>query len=386
MKSKINQIIDAIDSYRIDDNIGLLSGQCGVALFYFFCSTQINNAYKAKCLKRIEYVLDRINNENQINSFCTGISGFGWLLEFLKENKIFSSKDILLLNDLDNYLFKNMIAEFNNHCYDYLHGAIGYGLYFLKRLYKSNVPSYLSALVYHLEDLGENDSNGCIKWKSILDYEKDKRGYNISLSHGIASIIVILTKIYKSGIEKTKCKQLIIGAVKYILKQELVRNKYNSYFPSWSIESDERVTSSRLAWCYGDLGIAMAIWQVGQTLNISEWTEIALEILLYSTTRKDLKGNFVQDAGICHGTAGIGHLFYRMYWNTKRMEFKIGADYWFDETLKMANHKDGLAGFKTWHSEKLGGWANEINLINDLAAEQRGILGNLSYSPQAAGN
>jgi hypothetical protein len=36
-----------------------------------------------------------------------------------------------------------------------------------------------------------------------------------------------------------------------------------------------------------------------------------------------------------------------MWWNTRLPEFKNAADYWFEQTLKMATFEDGLAGFKT---------------------------------------
>ena len=91
-------------------------------------------------------------------------------------------------------------------------------------------------------------------------------------------------------------------------------------------------------------------------------------MLIYAATkRRDLQDNFVQDAGLCHGTAGIGHIFYRMWWNTRMPEFKAAADYWFEQTLKMARFPDGLAGFKAWHSEKYGGWVKDYGLLEGVS-------------------
>jgi hypothetical protein len=66
---------------------------------------------------------------------------------------------------------------------------------------------------------------------------------------------------------------------------------------------------------------------------------------------------------MCHGTAGIGHIFYRMWWNTQLPQFKEAADYWFGQTLKMGKFTDGLAGYKAWHTEEYGGWVNEYGLL-----------------------
>jgi lantibiotic modifying enzyme len=169
-------------------------------------------------------------------------------------------------------------------------------------------------------------------------------GFNISLSHGMSSIISILSKLLKiEEINKGKTETLLRGTVQYILAQEIDKDKYGSFFTNFALESTETVAKSRLAWCYGDLGIASVLYQAGKVLNKDSWINRSLEILLFAATqRKDS----LDDAILCHGTAGIGHIFYRMWWNTKLPEFKEAADYWFKETLKMATFKDGLAGFK----------------------------------------
>ncbi len=368
MIKKINQIIDSIALNKKEDSIGLISGQSGIALFYYYCSTLINKDDEEKCFNTIEEALQQINNGTNISTFCSGLAGFGWTLEFLKEKNLFTNEDIELLDNLDEYLYKQMIIHFNNKHYDYLHGAIGYGLYFLKRLHKEKSTAHLTELVNKLELMAEKGNNGCLKWESVIDHKEGTRGYNISLSHGMASIVAVLTKIYKADIEKDKCKQLITGAVNYILAQEIDNDKYYSYFPSISLESSEIIASSRLAWCYGDLGVAMSIWQAGQALNREDWITKSLEVLLYAANeRRDLNKNMVLDAGLCHGAAGIGHIFYRMWYNTKLPEFKAAADYWFDVTLKMAYHQDGLAGYKSWRTEEYGGWQNETSLLEGVA-------------------
>jgi len=122
-----------------------------------------------------------------------------------------------------------------------------------------------------------------------------------------------------------------------------------------------------LGWCYGDLGIAMALWQAGIALRNEIWKNKALEVLLFAAEkRRDLRKNFVNDAGLCHGSAGIGHVFYRVWWNTKIPEFKNAANYWFEQTIKMSIFADGLAGYKMWYGEEKG-WANSYGLLEGIA-------------------
>jgi lantibiotic modifying enzyme len=212
----------------------------------------------------------------------------------------------------------------------------------------------------------EYEKENQYKWKSVIDIETQKIGYNISLSHGMSSIAVILSKLHNiKDIDQKMVKTLLEGCVNYILTQEIDKDKYGSFFSSLAIESSIQLTGSRLAWCYGDLGISMALWQSGVALQNETWKNKALEILLFAAEkRKDLQKNHVADACLCHGTAGIGHIFYRMWWNTRMPEFKNAADYWFEQTLKMAAFSDGLAGYKAWHGDE--GWINDYGLLTGI--------------------
>ncbi|MCK5168939.1 MAG: hypothetical protein KAQ75_03590, partial [Bacteroidales bacterium] len=113
--------------------------------------------------------------------------------------------------------------------------------------------------------------------------------------------------------------------------------------------------------------VGIALWQAGKNTNNEEWKNKALEILLHTTKRKDLKENSVIDAGLCHGTAGIAHIYNRMYNNTGRDEFKKAAIYWFEQTLKMAKYDDGLAGYKAWRTPEYGGLQNEYGFLEGIA-------------------
>jgi hypothetical protein len=83
--------------------------------------------------------------------------------------------------------------------------------------------------------------------------------------------------------------------------------------------------------------------------------------------RLDLEKNKIFDACVCHGSAGIAHFFNRMYHETKMKEFYDISIYWIETTLKMASFSDGLAGFKTWHTEQHGGWVNEYCLLEGIS-------------------
>ena len=376
---KIEEISISLASVP-DIGIGLLTGNTGVCLFQFVAHSLTNNQKKyQEVVAKLEAVFDKIETDsNVVGTHCGGLAGLGWLIEFATEQGFLKADTNDVLEFADKYTNHMLRIFLNQDNWDFLHGAIGLGLYFLKRNNRRKQASEIKNLIDFLTTTAIRVNNNTIKWSSIIDYKTGETGYNISLSHGMAGIVVFLAKAYSQNLFKEKTFELLNGAINYILAQEIDVAQYGSFFPSFSIESDKELHRGRLAWCYGDLGIAMALYQAGQALQRQDWINKAIEILLYTAIeRRDLQQNMVQDAGLCHGTAGIGHIFYRAWWNTRLPEFKNAADYWFNETLKMAKFEDGLAGYKAWHGEK--GWVNEYGMLEGIA----GIgLAMLSYTTE----
>jgi lantibiotic modifying enzyme len=223
----------------------------------------------------------------------------------------------------------------------------------------------LIQVIDEIEKQCKHKTNGAIRCLTIIG-EKGKTGYNISLSHGIASVIVFLSKVYSLGFSKEKVYGLLDGTVNYLLSQQLDSRKFNSCFPNFDIKS-AKPFNSRLSWCYGDLGIGISLFQASLATKNKKLEEKTINLLLHSTKRKDLDENLVKDAGLCHGTAGIAHIYNRMYQYTHNEKFKDSACYWFDETLKMAYYRNGLAGYKAGRPEKQGGAKNEAGFLEGIA-------------------
>jgi len=369
-KKKILEIAELFKTTNFDD-LGLYTGGMGIALFNFYYSQITNQGEYYKIgSEKIEVLIDNINSIKS-NTYCGGLAGVCWGFEHIIEKKFIDLDSYEFLEELDELLEKNMNYCYSSNNWDFLHGASGITYYFNKRYSNTKslkIRKIIEDSLVFLDKITIKEANGRYKLESIVNIEKQEKGFNICLSHGISSIVCLLAKLYKNNIEKEKVKNLINGFVSYILAQQYsdIQNK-ESFFPSTSLETKKANDKSRLAWCYGDLGVAMAIYQAGIALNNSKWIDKAMKVFLFSSTKRDLKNNSLIDAGLCHGTAGVGHIFYRMYWNTKRIEFKVAADFWFNETLKMAYHEDGLAGFKAWHTDKYGGWVNEAGLLEGVA-------------------
>lgn len=368
-REKVDQIAEALMQYQVDSKeaINLMGGKSGLALFFFYYALLTKDEkYMDKGVELLSEVFDEINNGFIFHTHAGGLAGVGWAVNMLAKNEFLDMDVDETLGDLDAYIHKTMIHDITHENYDFLHGAVGNGHYLLNRLSNPAVTDYLRELLDEMEKISEVDEDGARKWISVIDHEAGTKGYNVSLSHGLASIIGFLGKVVAAGVYPEKASLLLSGAVQYLLKYRLDREKYLATFPSW-VPLDGTLNGSRLAWCYGDLGISIALWQAGKNTGNPEWQKIAEEVLIATAARRAVKENAVIDAGLCHGAAGIMHIFNRAYQNTGLDIFKETALYWGEETLKMAKWEDGYAGYKSWHTEKYGGWKPEAGFLEGVA-------------------
>lgn len=365
LSDKLESFSEILSDQNLESNNSLISGKIGISIFLFL-NSQFSGDKKFSKIgwKNIEDSIESINDGFSYHSFAGGLSGILWGISHMYRNNFITDNPEEINSSLESYFLRMMSDELNRENIDYLHGCAGIVLYLLERnTEKVNIA--ISEFVDILEKQGEKPGNS-IKWKSVLEKEKGVKGYNLSLSHGIASIIVILSRIYEKGINKEKSLKLIRMAVNFLLEQKQDPKKNLSIFPNW-VSKELQSKNSRLAWCYGDLGIGIALYQTAVIIEDEELKKEAIEILLYSIKRKNLEENRVIDASLCHGTAGIAHVFNRMFNYTGIEEFRNAALYWIDQTLEMARFPDGLAGYKIWKSEKYGGWVNETGLLEGIA-------------------
>ncbi|UOY07575.1 hypothetical protein L0P88_03240 [Muricauda sp. SCSIO 64092] len=138
LKSKLQEINSVISKeYKSIDQIGVLSGLSGVALFSYHYSRYILNRVENKVGEDIiELIINKINDGYQYPTFCTGLAGFGWMIDNLQNEGFIDLPTDELLSQFDLYLYEMMILDIKSGNYDFLHGAIGYSIYFLSR-YKS---------------------------------------------------------------------------------------------------------------------------------------------------------------------------------------------------------------------------------------------------------
>jgi len=347
---KINEKLK--EHYLKIENLGILSGLSGIILFQFLYSKTVKSNTEFDIgYEMIDLAIGKINNGFNRPTYCNGIAGFCWVLQHLSEKRIIELEVDSFLSQMDGFLISVMELNLKQNNYDFLHGALGYGFYFLKRYnntedvdlkltYKNNIEK----MITYFENTSINDIHG-IKWKS-REKTNDNISIDLGLAHGITSIINFLTRVYKSQIFANRIEPLIKKAISFLLANESKDPSSLSLFFD-AILNPPLNNPSRLGWCYGDLGIGLTILRASKALKNTELEFTSKRILEHTTTRKHLLENAVLDAGLCHGAFGISQIYGSLFRETNDEQFKKSSLYWKEEGIKMANYENGIE-FKVW--------------------------------------
>lgn len=352
-------IIKSTLSLESRNSLGLYNGAFGNILFI----SHYLHKYPRKELEDqfqdyLEKSLEKLCSEPILYTYCGGLAGIFKCLEYLKKTKLLNIDYSEIDKAYESFLLNRMTRDLKRGNYDFMHGGLGIALYYLGK------KDFDRAAVEGLDHIAIHDGN-TIKWKTDFGI-KGEIAYNTSLSHGMSSIIIYLSLLIRNRNAPEKTEDLMEKAINFILSLEGNPEERGYFFPSIVDKAGVPSPGSRMAWCYGDLGAAAALWQAGKAVNNETWKEKALRIMKFSTSRRNLEKNNVNDPGICHGAAGLAMMFQYFYQETGDSVYLETSRYWLEETLKMSRFEDGLAGYKVYDFTNRS-WKNESSLLEGVA-------------------
>jgi lantibiotic biosynthesis protein len=234
--------------------------------------------------------------------------------------------------------------------YDLISGLVGIAVPVLQRIADGS-PSPSSeplarSILDQLERLARPMQTG-VAWHtppSLLppwQREVAPEGYvNLGLAHGVPGVIAILARYVAAGIEVRRARPLLDSAVAYLrsVAQPVRGKRYHAWLPS-----QHTVASPRVAWCYGDLGVSVALLSAAIATSREDWRAEALD-LAHGMAARPFESSQAVDAGLCHGASGVAHLFNRLSQAAGDAELARAADAWFAHTLAM-RRSEPIAGF-----------------------------------------
>jgi len=271
-------------------------------------------------------------------TFTGGAAGLGYTICYL--NKILDlDLDIENdLGDLDEYIFNSAVDLIGKDNLDCLHGAGGILFYFSERGHSE----YLNQLVPLIIEKGIRSDHGI--WFQNIFMENSERGLaNLSISHGMAGLLIILLKSapYLSPENLLSLKRTLEESIRFIdsyYSPPLETNQSNSFYPQMvNLEKNTHSYKGRLAWCYGDLGIILLFYQVGKFLNNNHLIERATEMGMQTLSRTSAIASGISEPFFCHGSAGLSSFYYKLYLESGDERYFSGMDFWMTKTVEYFN-------------------------------------------------
>lgn len=380
----VDKIYQALNKKREENtDLGILAGTSGIALFYFKYAEYIESSESFDYgLELIEKSIDSINQGYNMPTYCSGIAGYGWLMNYLKIQQYIDVDTHDLFDQTDELLYEVMLTASKNYNYDFLHGALGYAFHFLQQfenntssVAKAKYEKYILDFVFSLKAFAIQSADG-YKWSSYTNLEQEELEYNISLSHGISSIINFLSRLYPYACFKNEVEDMLHQAVKYVTSFKGKEINSISLFPNRISHTGEISWNSRLAWCYGDLGVAVSLWNYAQAINDEALKKEVIAIVKEAAKRRKGEETLVFDAGVCHGSFGNAQLFNHFYNETNCPEFLDAAVFWINEGMSRMTDNEEYAGFMRW--EHPNQWVGDLTLLGGISGIGLSILSHLT--------
>jgi lantibiotic biosynthesis protein len=368
-------------------NFTLANGMAGIGTFFTYCFLSLKDEeYAERAGAYLDLALDAVENAPMPTSLFTGLSGVCWLTDHARKSGVGEIPDDLL-DRIDLLLIKSLNpAKWGGH-YDLISGLVGMGIYALHRLPRKSAQRHLWQIVHKLDSWSEETSSG-VTWHTpgrLLHRTRQRDApeglYDLGLAHGVSGVISLLAQVVRSGIEAELAETLLRGAVRWVFLQNLSADKA-AIFPTLIIPGHPPMDGT-LAWCYGDLGVAVALFHAGRALGESEWERAALQTVHHAAEQSEEALKTRTSAAFCHGHVGIAHIFNRFFQATGDNTCRDAARWWFQKSIEdQKNDGEGIAGFISSipdpENTEINTWPNNPSLLNGAAGIAAALLASVS--------
>jgi lantibiotic biosynthesis protein len=349
------------------DRGSLVGGHAGLAVFFTYLKqTGLANRRSKVAERLLDEAADAVATTPLTASLFEGFTGVAWATEHLT-GRLFDPEGEDANEDIDEALLGYVAQSPWIHDYDLVSGLVGIGVYALERLPRAGAKALLEVIIERLDESAERGTHG-VTWHTAPDllpaWQRDlcpKGHYNLGLAHGVPGIIALLGQACAADVARATAEPMLAKAVAWLLAQRLPANMSSS-FSSWTGPGLER-DSARSAWCYGDPGIAAALLVAARCVGEPSWEREALALARRATARPTEQAR-IHEAGLCHGAAGLGHLFNRMGQATADSQLADAARFWFARALEMRTPGRGIAGFAARGADT---WAADPGILTGAA-------------------
>jgi hypothetical protein len=263
-------------------------------------------------------IIDAIGACSLPPGLWSGLAGILYALEYARSVDPGLLGDNLrpvteFVEEMDELLVHFVQHEGPDRNFDLIDGLCGVGSYALMRTDKSAAQRIFAASEQALLDVAERHGGMCAwhtparKVRVVGGQEHRPGGHDLGVAHGTPGVIGLLAHAMRVGIATGRTRQTLDECLRWMKEQE-DESLSHSRFQSFIDDSPAgKPQSSRLAWCYGDLGVAAVVAVAAEVCGDPEtgpwWRELAQHRI-----EQPQATYLIADSGLCHGSAGALHI------------------------------------------------------------------------------
>ncbi|MFG6417312.1 lanthionine synthetase C family protein [Roseateles sp. DC23W] len=340
-RSSFDGLVDGLASEPGDVDISLASGMGGALLYRLFVASDAQ-ADQGLMHGLASYFKRVANSRSFTAGLYGGTTGCAFTIEMCARRvpeirpgveKYLDTVDGMLIDYLDSYGHRMH--------FDLVSGFVGMGVYALLRT-EHGRPDLMMRVIDVLQSRAEHVDVGAT-WRTSPTFygmgssaEKEPLGnFNLGVAHGVPGVICLLAELVDQKVRVDELRPLLQASIHWLLSSKLRRATGRTQYPHIYGES----SPSRLAWCYGDVGIGWALLKAGLALDSPELLAEAKSALLSSFDATALYSG-VKDSSLCHGSAGLCLMLHRANRLVPDPDFEEALRYWYDE-LHIQIARDG---------------------------------------------
>ncbi len=363
----------------------LSRGLAGVALFYgYLAQARPGDGWDGLTLDLLGRAVEGLREGVLKAGLFTGFTGVAWTVDHLQARLFGGDEDFN--GSIDAALLEHLARGPRPVLTDLVRGHVGLGVYALGRLRRPSGEAILARVLENLEAAATETRSG-ITWLTphahIPDWQQPNNPdgyYDLGVAHGIPGIIALLGLALEAGVAPERSRRLLEGAVAWLLDHRLPQGEEVRFARTISAGGVPEPTHSRVGWCYGDLGISVALLGAAKRAGRRDWEAEALGLARTSAGRR-VEDCSVRDAALCHGAMGAVRLFDRLHRATGEAPFQAAAARWAREAMTFWSPARSGPDFRFEKPEPRPGespWVTDAALLVGSAGVGLGLLSILS--------
>jgi len=364
----VHEIADAIERLPPSELLGL-KGDASAALLLARCG-------RAEAVAKLDAALSNLAAQPATVSLFSGICGVLWILhEWSGDEEVDA-----IIESLETALLGHLDVPRWEERHDLIGGLVGVGLYAAE--HRGGRATEIGRLALsHLAAAAIFDEHGAT-WRTPPRFLHEVRRarfpdgvIDLGVAHGVPGIIGMLARLVEAGIDPARSRPLLRSAVDWLLRA--VPDDQPRFGVHWPGDPDE---VKRIAWCYGDAGVAGILLRASRALRSLELQDQALDLL--RRIIEPLSTRPIADAGFCHGVAGLAHIYNLAFQQTGAPDMRAQAGAWLAEILRRRRPGSGIAGYASLKSDQgAPRWVADASLLSGVVGTALVLLAAVEDRP-----